>query len=174
MVNLSSSPMSKDCVDSSARIRFAMWIRFLVDTSACDVNASVNSGSAVMTISTCGLNLRITRPISAQQAQQVDVTSLLIDSLFSSHFRFYLDFTRPAVPWSCAWCISIQVIFRCPPRSSGVQESNMILIPSRSAHAPMTWFVQTSSWWTRRKWNIGKERKQWKSHQKISRFSTSK
>lgn len=51
--------MSQDCVDASARIRFAMWIRFLVDTSACDVNASVNSGSAVMTMSTCGLDLRM-------------------------------------------------------------------------------------------------------------------
>eukprot|EP00438_Fugacium_kawagutii_P005542 Skav234075 [mRNA] locus=scaffold2565:111240:117778:+ [translate_table: standard] len=43
-----------ECVDASARLRFAMWFRFLVDTSQCDVNASVNSGSAVMTISTCG------------------------------------------------------------------------------------------------------------------------
>eukprot|EP00439_Symbiodinium_sp_Y106_P067083 s2066_g11.t1 len=44
----------KDCLDESLLMRFAMWIRFVVDTDRCNYEASVNSGSAHLTVSACG------------------------------------------------------------------------------------------------------------------------
>ncbi|CAJ1393668.1 unnamed protein product [Effrenium voratum] len=44
----------RDCLGESLLLRFAIWFRFLVDSAACQVEASVNSGSAQLTMSTCG------------------------------------------------------------------------------------------------------------------------
>ncbi|CAK9055143.1 unnamed protein product [Durusdinium trenchii] len=44
----------RECLDESAQLRFELQFRFLVDTSQCQVEATLNTGSAMMTISTCG------------------------------------------------------------------------------------------------------------------------
>ena len=38
----------------SILMRFAMWIRLVVDADQCNYEASVNSGSAHLTVSACG------------------------------------------------------------------------------------------------------------------------
>ena len=48
------SPARKDCLDESLLMRFAMWMRFVVDVDRCNYEASVNSGSAHLTVSACG------------------------------------------------------------------------------------------------------------------------
>ncbi|CAE7249145.1 unnamed protein product [Symbiodinium pilosum] len=44
----------KDCLDESIVMRFAMWIRFVVDVDQCTYEASVNSGSSQLIVSACG------------------------------------------------------------------------------------------------------------------------
>ena len=44
----------QDCLDESIVMRFAMWIRFVVDVDQCTYEASVNSGSSQLIVSACG------------------------------------------------------------------------------------------------------------------------